>query len=261
MSIKKNSWLFGDFQAAQFGLSNPGIFRGITYPSLQNTGIWQPYQGDGPAILPETNLFAEQTINGRRVRKAGVEDISCLKKVLARAFDKEPFINWFVRDDMHRGEGIYRLFDTYFHCFSMPYGEIYTTTDRRGAALWSPPGKWKLDFLRQLILLPNIIRTTGVWSLLSRMWGIQKIEENHPKRPHYYLQILGVDPPFQRKGIGSALLKPVLDICTKKGIPAYLETSIEQNLPFFEKHGFRVEKTIKLPANGPTFWLMWREPA
>ncbi len=261
MSIKKNSWLFGNLQAARLGLSNPDLFRDIAYPSPQYTGIWQAHHVDGPETLPESNLFREQTINERRVRKVGVEDISYLKRILARAFDKEPFINWFVRGDTHRGEGIYRLFDTYFRRFSMPYGETYTTTDRRGAALWSPPGKWKLDFLHQLSLLPDIIRMAGVWSLLSRMWGIQKIEENHPKRPHYYLQIIGVDPPFQKKGIGSALLKPVLDICTKRAIPAYLETSIERNLAFFEKHGFRVEKTIKLPANGPTFWLMWREPA
>ncbi len=96
MSIKKNSWLFGDLQAAQFGLSNPDLFRGITYPSPQYTGIWQAHQDDDPETLPESNLFTAQTINERQLRQAIVEDNPSLKRILAQAFDEEQFVNWFA---------------------------------------------------------------------------------------------------------------------------------------------------------------------
>ncbi len=87
MSIKKNSWLFGDLQAAQFGLSNPDLFRDVTYPSLQYTGLWQAYQDDDPETLPESSLFTAQAISERQLRQASVENFSFLKRILAQAFN------------------------------------------------------------------------------------------------------------------------------------------------------------------------------
>ena len=81
----------------------------------------------------------------------------------------------------------------------------------------------------------------------------------HPTEPHYYLAVLGTEPEFQGRGIGSALLRPVLDICDRDEIPAYLESSKERNIAFYARHGFRVTREVTLPK-GPPVWLMWRDP-
>ncbi len=61
------------------------------------------------------------------------------------------------------------------------------------------------------------------------------------------LLALGTDPPWQRRGIGSALLQPVLQRCDAAHTAAYLETPSEAIVPFYERHGFRVREVIQLP--------------
>jgi hypothetical protein len=44
------------------------------------------------------------------------------------------------------------------------------------------------------------------------------------------------------------------------GMPTYLESSKEQNVPFYRRYGFEVIDRF-VPTKGcPPLWLMWREP-
>ena len=76
----------------------------------------------------------------------------------------------------------------------------------------------------------------------------------------YYLETIGCDPDFQGKGYGSAVIQPVLNRCDDNGLPAYLENTKENNLHFYERFGFHITDTFTIPKNGPSIWLMWREP-
>ena len=81
----------------------------------------------------------------------------------------------------------------------------------------------------------------------------------HPAEPHWYLEGLGTHPDWQRRGIASAVLAPVLDLCDADGLPAYLETQKESNVPFYRRHGFEVIGTKQIPDGAPNIWLMWRD--
>jgi ribosomal protein S18 acetylase RimI-like enzyme len=86
------------------------------------------------------------------------------------------------------------------------------------------------------------------------------LEARHPSGPpHYYLAVLGTDPAQQGRGLGSALLAPVLERCDQDGVGAFLESSKERNIDFYARHGFRVTDELRLPR-GPTMWQMWRDP-
>jgi GNAT superfamily N-acetyltransferase len=86
-------------------------------------------------------------------------------------------------------------------------------------------------------------------------------EKHRPKTPHWQLQPLAVEPSLQGKGIGTALLQPILNRCDEDHVPAYLGTQKEKNVRFYEHRGFKViEYLKKLPYGFPDSWIMWREP-
>jgi ribosomal protein S18 acetylase RimI-like enzyme len=81
----------------------------------------------------------------------------------------------------------------------------------------------------------------------------------HPHEPAWYLQFLGVDPAYQGRGLGSALLRDVLDAADESGQAAYLEASSDRNRALYERHGFAHLGDLTLP-DGPTAYAMWRDP-
>jgi ribosomal protein S18 acetylase RimI-like enzyme len=93
------------------------------------------------------------------------------------------------------------------------------------------------------------------------MRGFEFQDKLHPHEPHYYLSIVAVAPEHQGRGIGSALIRPILERCDRDGVPAYLEATTERNRALYERHGFRVSEEVRWPDDGPPLWLMWREPA
>jgi GNAT superfamily N-acetyltransferase len=143
---------------------------------------------------------------------------------------------------------------------TLKFGEVYTTTEIQGGAYWNPPGTWKMGILQQLLLTPDMARVTTWRRLPGILQGLNAIEKKHPAAPHYYLLALGVEPEMQGRSIGSQLMQPVLQRCDREGVPAYLESSKERNVPLYERHGFKVTEELVVPYNGPKIWLMWREP-
>ena len=196
-----------------------------------------------------------------KVRKAEQHDVESAVRTLVRAFDDDPIINWMCRQDSKRAAALDILFNTTLRKLSLPYGEVLVTEDYAGAALWLPPEKWKMDLSQQLSILPAIAQFSGLSRFFQTLKLLNASEKVHPPRAHYYLLQIAVDPSHQGKGIGSALLTPILERCDKERVGAYLEnTNAEKNQPFYERHGFQVTGMIDLGPNSPPYPVMWREP-
>ena len=117
-------------------------------------------------------------------------------------------------------------------------------------------------FMTKLYWAAMAARNSGcrvIGAALAASIPLGKPRAAHPSTPHLYLSVLGVDPPRQGQGVGSRLIAPGLELCDREGVPAYLETARERNVVFYERHGFRVMRDLRLPR-GPTVWLMWRDP-
>jgi GNAT superfamily N-acetyltransferase len=189
-----------------------------------------------------------------QVRPAGPDDAAALAEPLARAFYDDPVTVWANPAERSRHRRTERFFLGRLLAL-LPHELSYATVDGSGAAIWSPPDGWQMGVRELLHDLPAFLspRTPLV---LRGMHGVEKL---HPTRPHYYLSILGVDPPAQGTGLGSALLEPMLRRCDEEAVGAYLETGTERNVAFYSRHGFRVTDEVPLPK-GPPMWLMWRDP-
>ena len=85
-------------------------------------------------------------------------------------------------------------------------------------------------------------------------------EKEHPEGEHYFLEAIGTRRDAQSTGVGSAVITPMLDRCDAEGMPAYLQSSNLQNVPFYARHGFEVTGEIILGKGAPTVTAMWRDP-
>jgi ribosomal protein S18 acetylase RimI-like enzyme len=197
---------------------------------------------------------------GTLIRKAAAADGPALTEVLSAAFDADPVMNWFIRQDARRDAAFRRFFELALRRLTLPHGEVYTTADLQAAACWTPPGHWGASLAAQFLLLAEYVRICGPGRFLKVTRAFAPIQVRHPHRPHFYLFFLGVMPASQGLGLGSALLRSMLDRCDAQGIPAYLENSNQRNLPLYRRHGFEVTERFQLAPDGPPLWLMWREP-
>jgi GNAT superfamily N-acetyltransferase len=94
----------------------------------------------------------------------------------------------------------------------------------------------------------------------ERAFRLDEILQEHvPAEPHLLLQILAVMPEEQGRGVGSALMRTVLERADREGLPAYLEATSDRNRALYERHGFEYRGPLRVPG-GPTLNAMWREP-
>ena len=192
------------------------------------------------------------------VQLASTSDRNELAAVLGRAFETDPVWGWLFPDPDTKLRKSSQVFQAYLRD-AMKVGEVYTTPGREGASLWKPPGKWKLSNGAILRSLPSLLRAFGT-RLPASLEVERKVESQHPMQPHWYLSVIGTDPVAQGRGVGNALIRQVTDRCDREGLPAYLESSKAENVPYYERYGFKVTGETVLGSDGPTIWFMWRNP-
>jgi ribosomal protein S18 acetylase RimI-like enzyme len=208
---------------------------------------------------PVTIDAAMQEAKG--VRKGSLDEAPAMARALARAFYDDPVFTWVLHGDRNRAPMLERGFDLFLRRVWMEQEETYTTPGVVGAAVWERPGMWQLSVRRQLRLLPAMAAVFR--NRLPRLLrALVALEGGHPREPpHYYLPFIGVAPEWQGRGLGAALLAPMLERCDRERVPAFLEPSTPRNRALYERHGFTVTEEFRLGRGAPPQWRMWREPA
>jgi ribosomal protein S18 acetylase RimI-like enzyme len=192
----------------------------------------------GPLLAPEARSAAE---------------------LLARAFRDNPLNVAAIRSaDLGRRlracrPGARDLVDT-----ALRHGEVWAAREAGrplAALVATPPGRHPLPAPP----LPRRLLTLAVqgWRT-ARRWGeiFEALQVHHPLEPHWYLGTLGVDPPEQGRGVGTALLRGWLRRVDREAGSVYLETDRERNVSWYEREGFVVvcrTRVLEVPV-----WCMQR---
>ena len=185
--------------------------------------------------------------------------------VAVRAFDDDPFFSYLFPKTEQRHRSVGRL-----HRAVMVHLASLATTRSAvldgtvvGVALWVPPGRWpypaKVQVRQLLGALHAFLPDVGSLGRAGRI--LRAVELSHPKSPpHWYLQLLMVDPDVQRKGIGAMLQAATLEACDREALPAWVETQKQENLAYYGRFGFELVHEHHPVADGPSMWSLRREP-
>lgn len=195
------------------------------------------------------------------VRLAAPADVPALARVFARAYEADPLMKWFVPEGTQRIRRLERFFDAGLErMIRHRLREVYTTEDVVGAAAWAAPGSCRLPVTKMIPGVPAIIRSVGVTGMRRSARAYSFLQGRHPREPHWFLESIATDPDAQGKGAATSLMRPILAICDRRGLIAYLETQNPTNVPFYERRGFVVTDEVDIAAGGPHMWLMQRRP-
>jgi ribosomal protein S18 acetylase RimI-like enzyme len=132
--------------------------------------------------------------------------------------------------------------------------------DRVGAAAIieqvERPSSSAATAISALTLMPELIRAAGVTGLVRAISTLATLLKHRPAEPHIYLNVLGVEPEFQRRHFGVALLEYLRAQAALRPDLAgvYLETATEANVAYYSHVGYRVIGEIR--PLGVRLWRM-----
>jgi ribosomal protein S18 acetylase RimI-like enzyme len=115
-----------------------------------------------------------------------------------------------------------------------------------------------------LFILPTMVRAVGWGGVQRSIKLLDTLTRNHPPQPHLYLNILGVEPSFQGRHCGIAILNHLRELVEGRSDldGVYLETATETNVAYYTRNGFEV--IGEFHPLGVRMWRMFqarREPS
>ena len=207
-------------------------------------------------------ICSQENCKMSQVLKLQRQQLQQAARVLADALFCDPVTTYLFPNERSRLAAMELVFGFYLN-IALGIGEVLTTSDVKGAAIWIRP--------RQNVSIARAIRSSlilvplrfGPSPMLRMIWYsrfISKLHTRHPMPEAWYLFSLGVKRAHQGTGIGSLLVQPILESADKARTKCYLETSSERNLVFYDRHGFKVVDHVTMAGRGLPVWLMERNP-
>ncbi len=194
------------------------------------------------------------------VRHAVRADLDEMERSLVDAFADDPVMAFMYPDPVTRPE-LSGAFLRVMLEIGLTHGHTYAAGPHNEAvAIWAPPDVDLFDDAGVGKLWPVLQRTLGdrVEEVTTGLAQLQAVHP-HDRGPHFYLGEIGTTAGTQSQGLGSLLLREVLERCDRQGLGAYLESGNIRNVPFYERHGFGVISEVEV-APGCLVRPMWRDP-
>ena len=194
---------------------------------------------------------------GTDLKQALMSDWKQVADITGEAFAEDPVNQW-VFGNTKSIRSMFRVMAREMYlpdgtCFLHPAG---------GATMWMPPGVESAPSQWGMLKFALGQLRHGTPGAISRGQDLSKLMQAwHPKDPHMYLFTIGTTACARGKGVGKALLNPVLAACDTAGLPVYLENSNPANTGMYNRFGFERMGVFEVGGDEtPVMEPMWREP-
>lgn len=191
-------------------------------------------------------------MNESSVVSAVPTDMERLIATLVTAFTSDPFIRWMLPEPRQYLVYFPEVLK-FFAGGAFDHESAYCTEDFNAAALWLPPGVSPDEES-----LGQVIQEAVAPALQEEVFAVlEQVGASHPETEHWYLPAMGVDPLYQGKGYGSALIERGLEICDHNHVAAYLESTNPRNIPLYQRFGYEIVGEIQA-GSSPVVTPMFR---
>lgn len=197
------------------------------------------------------------------LRPIQTEEIPRLATSMSKAFFNDPMMEYLLTDENSRQKATTWMFEK-LAAYCGKRGEVFTDETQTGGSVWLTPGNTTIS--------PIGILLAGMWQMPFR-FGLRgfmrfnkldamasKSHKKHMPGDHWYLLGIGTDPDRQGTGIGTAAIEIGAAKAQAAGLPVYLETTAESNVPYYEKRDFKVVEEIAVDDE-LRIWSMVRNPS
>jgi ribosomal protein S18 acetylase RimI-like enzyme len=176
--------------------------------------------------------------------------------MLAHAFVNNMMYRVLIPDDAKRKASLPSLFE-FIVGYALKHGTVIATSDALEGALLA------IDWDKGAITTWRMLGSGALRLLFSIGFDFARRQSNNSKvldemhealapPSHVYLWIIGIDPEYQGKGLGSKLIRFLQSELAARHRPCYLETAKPENVGIYEHLGFRVVGRKELAVPGAT---------
>jgi len=223
---------------------------GLLADSLANSGANRIAFGLPPSVV---------------IKEIHPSHVEIASAVLEVAFREDPWINYFYSNHESYKTTAMRWFLGRMLTYGIQSGRVWAAYDGetlKGIALWQPPyesGTTAWGMIKAgMAAAPFKMGIKATVKALSVLDYTEVMRKQTVTTPHWSLYTIGVLPSDQNKGLGAAMMAPILAVADNAKLPVYLDTSSKRSLKFFNKMGFKTAIDVTDPPNGPRFWTMLR---
>lgn len=186
--------------------------------------------------------------------------------VEGRAFADTPLFLALFPDDQTRAESSLVMMSAGVRMALLAGKIVETVPSRMAVMVWDPPGHKDSPWLplRLPLVMFDIMRRVPRADIERMMdWQARWAERRYEllPEPHWYAEMLAVDPDRQRFGLGALLIRHGLARADATGTPVFLEADSARNAAFYAKLGFKLVEQGYDDVLGIPVWRLLHRPA
>jgi ribosomal protein S18 acetylase RimI-like enzyme len=196
------------------------------------------------------------------IRPATVADLDIVAGIAAAGFYDDPMMSWLLQDGDRRLGQLTLMFRGLAEDCVPDRGHVLLADDA-SVCLWRDPtfdhhadDDAPGDGDGDAVDAPSPFDADE-----QVRFGILRtaMHEAHPTEAHWYLNVVATRPDARSRGLGAAVLAPIIARADADGAPCYLESTNPRNRSLYRRHGFEDMGDIHLD-DGVSMRQMWRPP-